>query len=136
MYLWKSPIHTVCFQYTVPFYSHHIFQLGVLGSPPYFPIGKRWAWEPNQATLSTLWASGIGLARQADKWRFSRYLDPSVPLPVQSGGYLVLQLFLPNASIFWSDSSHFTFSLSRNLHILIKDTKRKSLIESQIDIDI
>ena len=38
--------------------------------------------------------------RQADKGRFSRYLDPSVTLPVQSGGYLVLQPFLPNASIF------------------------------------
>lgn len=54
--------HNVCFQYTVPFYSHHVFQLGVLGFPPYFPTGKRKAWEPNQATLSMLWAGGIGLA--------------------------------------------------------------------------
>lgn len=41
---------------------NHVFQLGVLGFPPYFPTGKRKAWEPNQATLSMLRAGGIGLA--------------------------------------------------------------------------
>lgn len=106
--------------------------------PSYLSIGCSWlpTLFPNREKVDLGTKSGHSLHimgqwhrpgyRQADKWRFSRYLDPSVPLPVQSGGYLVLQLFLPNASIFWSGSSHFISSLSRNLHILIKDTKQVS----------
>ena len=93
--------HNVCFRYTVPFYSQPRLSTGCSRLPTLFPNREKeglGAKSGHSLHVTGRWhRPGY---RQADKGRFSRYLDPSVTLPVQSGGYLVLQPFLPNASIF------------------------------------